>query len=402
MKNGRFLSLDKLVFGATGLGLLTGYYQEPLLMKLATGVSQVFVNLLQLISLPIVFFSIVSTLSNMESLSEMKIIGKRILFYTFLTTLLAAALALLIFNFMNPLEGVALVNDVAGSLPGAQTNYLQFVLDIIPGNAIEALGNNQRVMSVVFIAVGLGIAILSLPHEEKAPLQAFFKSFFAAILKVTTFVMYATPLGVWAFMSLFMQNLQSNVTNLEIIGWYVACVLLANVVQGFVVLPLFLLSKGLSPLKTMRGMMPALMTAFFSKSSNVALPFSMKCAQNNLKVSKRVSSIAFPLCSVINMNGCAAFILLTVLFVGHLGGLSFTLFDQWVWVFIASIAAVGNAGVPMGCFFLSTALLTGMGAPVDMMMIILPIYTVIDMVETTLNVWSDACIAVVVDKEVTR
>jgi Na+/H+-dicarboxylate symporter len=393
------LSLDKAVFGATGLGLLTGYYAHPTLMKLAGGVAQVFVNLLQLISLPIIFCSIVATLANMQSMAEMKTIGRKIVFYTLLTTLIAAALALLLYQLINPLHGLVLVNDVSGVVPGVQSNYLQFVLDIIPSNAMEALSSNHKVLSVVFIAVGFGLAILSLKDEDKKPLQDFFRSLFAAVLKITTFVMYATPFGVWAFMSKFMHEMQTTTANLELVGWYVVCVIAANIVQGFVVLPLLLWFKGINPVKSFHGMMPALMTAFFSKSSNIALPFSMKCAQNNLKVSKKVSSIAFPLCSVINMNGCAAFILLTVLFVGSQSGIAFTLFDQWMWVFIATIAAVGNAGVPMGCFFLSTALLTGMGAQVDLMLLILPIYALIDMVETTLNVWSDSCVALIVDRD---
>lgn len=399
MKQKHFWSLDKLVFGATGLGLLTGYYANPLALKLASGVAKVFLNLLQLISLPIIFLSIVATLANMQSITEMKVIGRKILNYTLLTTFVAASLALFIYRLINPLHGVTPAADISGTLPGNQGSYLQFILDIIPSNIFHALGDNSRVMSVVFIAVLLGVAILSLTEEQKKPLQDFFGSLFAAVLKITTFIMYAMPFGVWAFMTMFMKDMQHSTSNLSFIGWYVVCVLLANLVQGLVVLPLLLKWKGLPVKKTLHGMMPALMTAFFTKSSNAALPFSMKCAETKLKISKKVSSIAFPLCSVINMNGCAAFIVLTVLFVGSYSGITFTLFDQWVWVAIASIAAVGNAGVPMGCFFLSTALLNGMGANVDIMLVILPIYTVIDMVETTLNVWSDACVASIVNKE---
>lgn len=395
------LSLDRAVFIATGLGLIMGYYSTPLTLKLASGCAQVFINLLQLISLPIIFFSIVATLANMQDMQEMHHIGRKFLGYTLLTTIIAALVALGLYKLINPVALITGGVDVAGSLPGVQHSYLQFILDIIPSNAFKALTDNHKVMSVVFMAVGLGIAILSLPDHEKAPLQNFFRSFFSAILQITKAVMYATPLGIWAFMVLLVQELHGSLAQLEIIGWYIVCVIAANLIQGFIILPLFLKFKGLSPLKVMRGMLPALVTAFFSKSSNATLPFSMQCAQNNLGISQKVSSIGFPLCAVINMNGCAAFIFLTVLFVATQAGLAFTLFDQLVWVLIATIAAVGNAGVPMGCFFLSTALLTGMGVPVGTMMIILPLYTVIDMIETTVNVWSDSCIVAVVDQEVT-
>ena len=98
------------------------------------------------------------------------------------------------------------------------------------------------------------------------------------------------------------------------------------------------------------------------------------------------------------MNGCAAFILVTSLFVMQQGDTPITLSTILLWILIAVISAVGNAGVPMGCFFLTLSLMSGIGAPVAVLGIILPIYTIIDMVETAENVWSDSCVAAMVDK----
>ena len=102
------------------------------------------------------------------------------------------------------------------------------------------------------------------------------------------------------------------------------------------------------------------------------------------------------------MNGCAAFILITVLFVATSAGLFFSLLQMLPWILISTFAAIGNAGVPMGCFFLSSALLLGMGVPLDLLGLILPLYTFFDMLETALNVWSDSCVTAIVDKEFTR
>ncbi|MCK4934980.1 MAG: cation:dicarboxylase symporter family transporter, partial [Simkaniaceae bacterium] len=102
----------------------------------------------------------------------------------------------------------------------------------------------------------------------------------------------------------------------------------------------------------------------------------------------------------INMNGCAAFILITVLFaLGH-AGVSLTFVQMIPWIFIATLAAIGNAGVPMGCFFLTSAFLVGMNVPLGILGMILPLYAMFDMVETALNVWSDSCITATVDMEV--
>ena len=98
------------------------------------------------------------------------------------------------------------------------------------------------------------------------------------------------------------------------------------------------------------------------------------------------------------MNACAAFIYITVLFVAQINGVDFTFFDQCVWVVLSIVAAFGNAGVPMGCYFMASAYLVNMNVPTDMMGIILPFYTLLDMVETPINIWSDVSILAIINK----
>ena len=105
-------------------------------------------------------------------------------------------------------------------------------------------------------------------------------------------------------------------------------------------------------------------------------------------VSPQTAKFSLPLCSVINMNGCAAFILITTLFVAASEGIVFSFTQMLLWIPVATLIAVGNAGVPMGCYFLTSALLVGMNIPLHVMGLILPLYTLIDMIETALNVWS--------------
>lgn len=100
------------------------------------------------------------------------------------------------------------------------------------------------------------------------------------------------------------------------------------------------------------------------------------------------------------MNGCAAFILITTLFVSASNGANFSIIQTLPWILISTLAAIGNAGVPMGCYFLTSALLVGMNMPLHVLGMILPLYTFFDMVETCLNVWSDSCITAIVDKEI--
>ena len=100
------------------------------------------------------------------------------------------------------------------------------------------------------------------------------------------------------------------------------------------------------------------------------------------------------------MNGCASFILITVVYLMQNNGVAISIPTLLTWVVIATVAAIGNAGVPMGCYFLSASLLSSMNVPIQLLGIILPFYTVLDMVETSLNVWSDSCVATLVNKDI--
>ncbi|MCB1136631.1 MAG: dicarboxylate/amino acid:cation symporter, partial [Chlamydiia bacterium] len=276
--------------------------------------------------------------------------------------------------------------------------YLSYLVGIIPTNVIQPFYENH-VLGVLFMAVALALSILTLPEEQKRPLNQLFSSLFAAVMRATSFIIYLMPVAVWSFVTLFMIDLQGGlpVTGLML---YLACVVLANLVQAIVVLPTLLLIKGRDPVQMFKGMLPALVVAFFSKSSGVALPMAMECAEGNMGISQRVSRFSFPLCVTINMNACAAFILTTVLFVSMSHGVVFSPMELISWIFIATIAAVGNAGVPMGCYFLSTAFLVAMNVPLNIMGALLPIYTLIDMLETAINVWSDGCVAAAVDSDI--
>ena len=149
-------------------------------------------------------------------------------------------------------------------------------------------------------------------------------------------------------------------------------------------------------------MAPAVAMALFTKSSAATLPVTLSSAEERLGARKDVARFVLPVCTTINMNGCAAFILVTSLFVMQNGGMELTLPVMLLWVLISVIAAIGNAGVPMGCFFLTVSLMTGIGAPVAVMGLILPVYTIVDMVETAENVWSDSCVCAMTDRDMDR
>lgn len=377
------------------LGVLSGFFGPSYLSDIAEVTSSLFLQFLKLLSLPLIFFSLSSTLSGMTNLREMKVLGRRILLYTLTTTLIAAFVALFLFLGLQPALHMSLPENFTVA---TQESYLSFLLKVIPDNPFRAFTENN-VIGIAFMALLIGIFTHQLPNKEKETLHTFFKSFFSLLLHIAGVIPRIMPLGIWAFVTLLVRDIIQAEINLSSLSFYALAVVGANLIQGLVVLPLFLLLKGINPLRLFNGMSPALTTAFFTKSSSAALPVALDAAENRVGISKRIAEVTFPLCSIINMNACASFILITVLFVGASYGLTFTPFDLALWVVLASLAAIGNAGVPMGCYFLTSAFLISMHLPLEIMGFILPLYALFDMLETAVNVWSDSCIAALVDQD---
>lgn len=379
------------------VGIITGYFHTNTTDAAASIVSQIFINFLKLVSLPIIFLSIVSTASGMESVDEIKTIGKKVLKYTLLTTFIAAVIALVLFLAVNPVRGIVIsekIDDVQqGSLPG----YFNYLISVIPSNIVQPFSENN-VIGVLLLAMVLSFAMLTLPAEKRKVLHTFFASLYAAIMKITMWIITIMPLAVWAFITLFLKDLRSGL-EVKSLALYLSCVLAANLIQAVFVLPAFLKSRGVSPTGLAKQMFPALSVAFFSKSSSAALPMAIRCAEENAGVSRKVASFCLPLCTTINMNACAAFILITVLFVSMSHGITYSGMEMGLWVLIATIAAIGNAGVPMGCYFLASAFLAAMNVPLNILGVILPFYTLIDMLESAINVWSDSCVTAMVNRE---
>jgi Na+/H+-dicarboxylate symporter len=383
---------------ATVLGLLAGYLNLPAVDATAHAVSEVFINLLKLVSLPIIFLSIVSTASGMDSISEIKSLGKKVIKYTLLTTVVAATVALIIFVSIDPVRSQIHQATEGLQQMTQQGSYYAYLIKSIPANIVQPFSENH-VIGVLVIAMMLSLAILSLPVQNRSVLHAFFSSLYAAIMKITIWIVRLMPLAIWSFITLFVKDFREGL-EIKSLALYLSCVILANLVQAIIILPIFLKSKGISTVGLVRGMLPALSVAFFTKSSSAALPMAMRCAQENVKISGKVASFSLPLCTTINMNACAGFILTTVLFVSMSNGISFSMMEMVLWIFIATLAAVGNAGVPMGCYFLSGAFLAAMNVPLNILGVILPFYTMIDMLESAINVWSDSCVTAIVDRDV--
>lgn len=277
-------------------------------------------------------------------------------------------------------------------------SYYDHILNVIPNNMLQPfLAGNVLSVMLIAAAMGLGLAFMPKTENREALLKAVlgFQELLFTLIRALLFVL---PLGILAFAGQLSAQIEAGVI-VGALGKYTLVIMASNCVQFFIVLPIFLLARGLNPIDVFKKMSPAVAVALFTKSSAGTLPVTMASAEQNLKVNKAVSRFVLPICTTINMNGCAAFILITSIFVMQNAGFELSMTTMLTWLLVSVLAAVGNAGVPMGCYFLTLSLMSGIGAPIGIMGIILPIYTIIDMVETAENVWSDSCVCAMTDHD---
>lgn len=384
------------------LGAVLGVLGIQVLDQIMNVIATVYTRLFQLLAVPTIVLAVITTFATFGSKGSGRIFGKT-LTYTLLTTFAAAAVGALLYVIIAPgnlpLESVGSASSVLED--ASQESYLEHILGVVPNNIVRPFLEGN-VLSLLVLAFAVGIGLSKLPDSEnKAVVVKGLAGLQDLLFLLIRALIWTLPLGIVAFSAQLSAQISAGVIA-DSIGKYVLVVLGGNFIQFFVVLPLFLLSRDLNPVHVLGRMSPAVLMALFTKSSAATLPVTMESAEDRLGVRKEVARFVLPICTTINMNGCAAFILVTSLFVMQNGGTPITLGTILLWILISVISAIGNAGVPMGCFFLTLSLMSGIGAPVAILGIILPIYTIIDMVETAENVWSDSCVCAMTDKSIEK
>ena len=388
------LWISALVVGAI-LGLLGLEWLNGLMDFIAT----VYTRLFQLLAVPTIVLAVITTFANFGSKGSVRIFGHTLI-YTLLTTFAAAGVGALLYVVIAPgnLPVEAISSSIQPSDISPQTSFYDHILNVIPNNIVKPFLEGN-VLSLLLMAFAIGIGLSKLPESEnKAVVVKGLLGLQDLLFLLIRGLIWTLPFGIVAFSAQLSAQVSAGVVA-NSIGKYVLVVLGGNVIQFFIILPLFLLARGLNPIHVLGRMMPAVLMALFTKSSAATLPVTMESAEQRLGVRKEIARFVLPICTTINMNGCAAFILVTSLFVMQNGCTPLTLGTILLWLLISVVSAVGNAGVPMGCFFLTLSLMSGIGAPVAILGVILPIYTIIDMVETAENVWSDSCVCAMTDHD---
>ena len=387
--------ITALLLGA-GIGLLNIEWINQIMAVVA----KIYTRLFQLLAIPTIAIAVIATMMKMGEEKGMGRMFIKTIRYTLLTTFLASAVGIAAYYLVSPgnlAQSFLSTDNNPVSTGTDHVSYLDYLIETIPDNIVKPFASGN-VLGVLMLAFAFGIGISRIPvSDARQTLKNFVTGAQDLLFMLIRWLIAVLPLGILAYAAQLATQVSGGVI-MESLGKYTLVVIAANLLQMFVVLPSFLGVHKINPFRAMARMSPALLTAFFTKSSAATLPLTISIAESRMRVSPKVARFVLPICTTLNMNGCAAFIAVTSIFVMQNAGITLSLPQICLWVLISVISAVGNAGVPMGCYFLTVSLVSDVEGAMAIMGVILPIYTIIDMVETCENVWSDSCVAIAINK----
>ena len=298
------------------IGGILGMLGNGTINEMCDFVATIFTRLFQFIAVPTIALAVITTLASLGAEKNTGKIFVRTITYTLLTTFAASFVALALYIIIAPGN---LPSDLIGAAAGAtkkyaSLSYYNHFLNVVPNNMVRPFleGNVLSVLSIAG-AVGMGIACAP-KNENREVVLKFVYGLQEVLFTMIRGLMKVLPIGIVAFAAQLSAQIEAGVI-VGALGKYMAVVMGGNFIQMFIVLPLFLLARGLNPIDVFRKMSPALAVALFTKSSAATLPVTLASAEMNLKARKEVTRFVLPICTTININGSAAFIFVTSLFV---------------------------------------------------------------------------------------
>ena len=380
----------------------------------------IFVKLLKLIAVPLIVASLIKGISDLKDISKFKNIGVRTILIYIGTTVVAITIGLVLVNVMQPGDGISqetvdkltntyaksasITSKITEATKQQNNGPLQFVVDMVPDNAVSAMSNNKAMLQVIFFTIFLGISMLLIGEEKAKPLKTFFDSLNDAILKMVDLIMLISPYAVFALLANVIVTSGDPDILLALLK-YAGVVILGLFVMiiFYCVIVSFYTKK--NPLWFLKQLSPAQLLAFSTSSSAATLPVTMERVEEHIGVDKEVSSFVLPVGATINMDGTSLYQAVAAVFVMQVlwpEGMGFA--NQLSIVLTALLASIGSAAVPGAGMVMLVIVLESIGFPKELypvaLALIFAVDRPLDMLRTTINVTGDATVSMVVAKSV--
>ena len=385
------------------LGLIFRQYQSFQLVEFVTPIleliGEVFILLLKMIMVPLIFFSLASSISSLKKNKSSQLLWKGAIFYYLSTMVVAIILMMVVMNlFQDNLGGSQIVlegNESQSIFNSEESHTVKDSIKSLIKNPFEALSQGN-IMAVVIFAIFFGIALRS-DNEHVKKVKMWVDGIFEVVMNIVNSIMKVAPVGVFALLSLLI--IQQELSMFYQIGYFVTLVIGVISFHGVIFLPLLLKIFSNESIKGFwQGIKNVLITAFATSSSAATLPVTMSTLENDFKVNKKVSRFMLPLGATINMDGTALYEAAVALFVASMVGVNLGLYDQIFLVFLAMAASIGAPAIPSAGMVTLAIVLSALNLPVEYVAIFIPIDRLIDTFRTTVNVEGDVIGALIIDK----
>lgn len=386
---------QKILIGLV-LGVITGVvfgeYAEML-----KPIGQVFINLISMLIVPLIFFSLISGITSMEETGSMGRMSAKAFAFYLGTTAVAITIGLLVATVIQPGVGSDLDFGLLenADAEAAEMDFAELLVSLVPTNPIAAMAEGNILQIIVF-ALLVGVALHKVRDKTERIIDLS-HALAEMMYAMTHIVMSFAPIGVFALIAAVTasQGLSVLLDLLKIlICVYLACFIHAIVVYGGLVR----LYARLPAIQFFKKAPPAQLLAFSTSSSAATLPMTLEVAQEKMGVSKSTSSFVLPLGCTINMDGTALYQGVCALFVAQVMGIDLTMGQYITIIVTATLASIGSAGVPGAGLIMLTLVLSSVNLPIAAVAIIAGIDRILDMARSAVNVTGDLAVALCVDK----
>jgi len=393
----------KILLGLA-LGGLAGLLFQTGIVEIKP-VGTAFIRLIQMIVIPLVFSSLLVGTASLSDPKKMGRIGLKTLVYYLVYTAFAIILGLTLANLFQPGRGLPehvqkrLLEDYSGQTgieifqAEKRTGPIETVMNIIPTNPMEALGQG-KILQIIFFAIFTGIALALVPKNKASPVLGFFQGINDAMIQIVHIVIKIAPYGVFALIASVVGSFGLDI--LYSLFKYTAITILGMIILNFTYPPVVKLFTGMNPGTFMKGILSPQLVAFSTSSSSATLPVTIEACEENLGVPNDIASFVLPLGATVNMNGTALYQGISALFIAQVYNIPLDIGDQLIIVLTATLAAIGTAGAPGIGILMLVIVLQQVGIPPEGIALIFGVERILDMFRTTLNITGDASAAVII------
>lgn len=376
----------------------------------------IFINLLKLIAMPLIVVSLINGVGQLKDISQLSRMGFKTIGLYLISTVIAISVGLIIVNVSRPgdffpkeqarefeqkfAENVR--QNETSALKMEDEGPLQFLIDIVPNNIIEAMSDNTSMLKVIFFALLFGIAMISIPKKKTKYVRNLFDNLNDIVLEIIDIIMKIAPLGVFALLAgLIVDIAGDNIEDTKYLflslGVYSLTVVFGLLIMIFLIYPLFIkFFTKITYGSFFKALSPVQLLAFSTSSSAATLPLTMETAEEKLGISEEVSSFVLPLGATINMDGTSLYQAVAAIFLAQVYGMDLGLSGQLTIILTATLASIGSAAVPGAGMVMLIIVLASVGIPTEGIALIFAVDRPLDMLRTAVNVTGDSTITSII------